>query len=172
MTLRRAVTLRRALTWLARAALLFVCAVSAVVLHWPAPSGVSGEARGAVRGVWSIAGAFADRMPSVPDVLEPFASDKTIHFGVFFVLAFLWSSSRALAKAWSARSAMLIVIVLSAYAGIGELAQVLEGRIADPWDWLANVLGTLCGVAALGSSWELGRRARDVLVPRLASIRA
>jgi VanZ family protein len=154
---------RRIALMLIRTVLVISCIATAVVLHLPAPSGVSADARGTVRSAWSAAGDAADAAsPFVPDVVTPLVSDKTIHFGLFVVLAALWASSRTLSGRWNMRGAMMIVGILSLYAGVGELAQIAEGRIADWGDWLANVLGAIAGVGVVALARTAARRLAPV----------
>ena len=145
---------RRAAIWILRGALGLTLLVTAVVLHLPGPSGVSGAAQEDVRGVWQMAGrvghAVASHLPDIPDFLGPLFSDKTIHLGLFVALSFLWASARALGRSLDRRGAWIVFGGLALYAGVGEWAQGLEGRIADPWDWVANLVGAAIGTVAVG----------------------
>lgn len=58
-------------------------------------------------------------------------------------------------------------MLLSAYAGAGELAQGLGGRIPELGDWIANVIGAGLGVVVVMLGAELVRRLRAPRVPRV-----
>jgi hypothetical protein len=147
------VTTRARVVVALRAALAVSWFGAAVITHLPAPKGVAGApgAQRAVTGVWQAAGRAARWLGRlVPDglidLVSPFVSDKTIHFGISLVLAFLWAAIRATDGRLDRRSAAAIAVVLTLYAGLSELAQSAMGRIADPGDFLANALGAVLGV--------------------------
>lgn len=88
-----------------------------------------------------------------------FGLDKVAHFGAYAALAFalgLWPK----AQAWRihpARTALIIIILASAYGAIDELHQsYVPGRDASVYDWLADTLGAGFGAAAL-AWWQRGR---------------
>ena len=74
----------------------------------------------------------------------PFA-DKVLHagiFGVFGIFVFL-----ATGRAWVA------IIIASLYGATDEWHQVyIDGRIADLWDWVADIIGAGIGVSLLSLS--------------------
>ena len=156
---------RRALALLCRLALGATLLASAVALHLPAPSGVSGQRQADVRGVWTGFGRLARALGGLlPDVDTELSldwiggGDKVIHFALFFALALFWTSARALSRTLGRRSALTIFCVLALYAAVGEAAQALEGRIADVGDWVANVIGAAIGVGAVWIAWRALRR--------------
>lgn len=87
----------------------------------------------------------------IPDVVrEAQVSDKSLHFLAYMVLAFLfWSALRPAEKAHWRRPAMWwILLALAAYALVDEALQYfVEGRSPDWHDVLANIVGTLAGLA-------------------------
>lgn len=100
-------------------------------------------------------------LPSTPAAAQPYIpsqSDKALHFLCFFALTatfyFILDTSRR-------RVIQITLIVCTLVLGVGsEVAQGLlpNDREFDPWDVLANVLGSL---AALGLASSYHRRASD-----------
>jgi VanZ family protein len=75
--------------------------------------------------------------------------DKLVHFGGYFVLAFLmsWAWSGGTRLGW--RGLLAVFVAASAYGAIDELTQeFVETRYADLMDWVANTCGAAAGVAA------------------------
>lgn len=82
-------------------------------------------------------------------------TDKVLHFAAFGVLAllfWLWLSTRA--RPLTPASVWIAAAVLIPYATIDEFTQQFVGRHSDIADWLANVAGITCVLAAL----EIRRR--------------
>lgn len=163
-------TRRRLAVWLARAGLGLCLAVELVALHFPTPSGVAGdpEAERSVRGAWTLAADvarwLAERVPdAVGAALSPLVDDKTVHLGLFLGLGLLWAAERRLCRALDARASALMIAVLVVYAALGEASQVLAGRVADPRDLVANVVGAVLGVGAVALGTGALRR-RPALV--------
>ncbi len=79
---------------------------------------------------------------SIPDS-EIASLDKLVHFGVFFVLAWLWMPPSA--GKWASAQVSLGGTM---YAAFTELYQgwLPWERTPDPFDFLANVVGLLLGV--------------------------
>ncbi|KIX07575.1 uncharacterized protein Z518_02228 [Rhinocladiella mackenziei CBS 650.93] len=100
-------------------------------------------------------------LPSTPAAAQPYIpsqSDKALHFICFFALTatfyFILDTSRR-------RVIHLTLIVCTLFLAVGsEVAQGLlpNDREFDPWDVLANVLGSL---AALGLASTYHRRAAE-----------
>ncbi len=84
----------------------------------------------------------------VPGERIPFL-DKLVHAAVFAAVA------AAGPRAGLSRGALAVALI--AHAGVSELVQhhLLPGRTGDPWDSVADLAGTLVGLAAVGSP---GRR--------------
>jgi VanZ family protein len=79
-----------------------------------------------------------DRMPKF--------SDKVMHFGAYFGLAFLFSLWRASRRGWDAWSPMLVVVVIALYGVADELLQGPVNRSPEVADWTADVIGAIGGV--------------------------
>jgi VanZ family protein len=105
--------------------------------------------------VYWIALLAATHYPRVPMPGELPQSDKALHFVAFGVLAFLfWRFLAARARPLTAASVWIAALVLGAYATLDELTQQFVGRHTDLADWVANLAGIACVLAAL----ELRRR--------------
>ncbi len=79
--------------------------------------------------------------------------DKSVHAGMFFVLALLLA--QAFAGNGSPKRYLLWAVIISAAYGIGtEIMQGLEalGRRADPIDMLANTIGAIA--ATFYAQWR------------------
>ena len=75
--------------------------------------------------------------------------DKVVHFGFFFGGAGLLSAAVFLSKKPSWKQLVIIVTVALSLIGIwDEFHQsfFMNRTGNDPWDWLADTLGALCGV--------------------------
>ena len=96
-----------------------------------------------------VAAAFTVTHVPLPDVAIPRDSDKLVHLALFAPLALLlaaWRVTRRdrppVAAAWSAGLCLL-------YAAGDELTQQLvPGRSGDPFDFLADAVGTGLGLLA------------------------
>ncbi|MCE9557223.1 MAG: VanZ family protein [Planctomycetes bacterium] len=90
----------------------------------------------------------ATHVPKVPEIkLEQ--GDKLVHSAAYAVLALL------AAVCWSAWRSPLrkldflwLFAALATYAAIDEITQTPFGRQADFHDWLADLVGIACGIAA------------------------
>ncbi len=82
-------------------------------------------------------------------------SDKLLHFGAYALLAALWLA--ALRATWPAAGrrgqAWLAALAATAYGATDEWHQsFVVGRVADPWDWVADAAGAAT-VALLVTVW-------------------
>jgi VanZ family protein len=90
--------------------------------------------------------------PSHPNILNVIA-----HFGEYLVLAVLLtlalnSPGQALWK-----TALIALAIASLYGGSDEIHQLfVEGRSADPLDWVTDTLGALVG--AIATVWLISAR--------------
>lgn len=141
-------SVRRRLLWACRLGLAVWLVVVLVALHAPTPSAVP-----ASRGLWEGAGAL---LPEAPDALRGLVGDKTLHVALFAPLGALWLGCRRLAR----RPAVWVGPGLLALAISSELLQQLGGRIADPWDIVADLVGSLLGAAAVQAVVLARRSAR------------
>lgn len=88
----------------------------------------------------------------MPEVSHRF-SDKTGHFTAYGMLAFLLIRSAVLSGRMSNRTGRWFVIILLIGSLYGSLLEVLQGvmylgRSFEYYDILANVTGTVAGLAA------------------------
>jgi|GEM_PF-409051 len=78
--------------------------------------------------------------------------DKVFHFCAYLGLAFLLSTM--IAAIWSKHERgwnglkrySLVLIPAAIYGVLDELTQPAVGRTADPWDWIADMLGATTGL--------------------------
>lgn len=149
------------MTWLLRklaaVGATVATAITLLATHWPTPRAVEGgENAGAeaVRSSWRSLGEAADRMPSVPSVLDPLFDDKVLHLLLFFWPALLWSLS--LGRRILGPAGRKLVAVLTVWSVLDEATQSLTGREVEWADAATNLLGVVLGVglAALGARWR------------------
>jgi len=99
-------------------------------------------------------------------------SDKLVHSGAFFGLAILVCTFWA-ARSGSNRVNLFVVFAgLAFYALLDEVSQIPVGRDCDPLDWLADMAGTLLGIAIFAlATWKSRRATCDdtLVVPRRIS---
>lgn len=86
-------------------------------------------------------------LPRIPGL------DKVLHAGGYGLLGILfyraYRSRWPSASGWATANASLISAAV--YGFTDELHQsFVPSRTADPWDWLADTLGALLGIAAYG----------------------
>ena len=70
----------------------------------------------------------------------PDGSDKSIHLVAFAALVFPFARTRRFGLTWP-------LIGGSFFGGLIEVIQPLFGRSADMYDWIADILGVICGIA-------------------------
>ena len=71
--------------------------------------------------------------------------DKIAHFAGFALLS--WLLVHLLTQRMSARLAVLVTaLVLAAYGALDELTQPPFQRSADPWDFIADMVGCFTGI--------------------------
>lgn len=98
---------------------------------------------------WTLAFVVTHIPPLFPRGDEqpefPIGPDKVVHFGGFLTLAFLLSN--VLARGLGPAASTSVVLVICGLYGIfDEISQPPFGRTADPWDWVADLLGAGAGV--------------------------
>lgn len=93
---------------------------------------------------------FAATHWPLPPGAIPQGADKLYHFGAYGLLAFLvlagWELS--IKQRLEPKHFFAVWLAGAAYGVVDELTQIPVGRSADPRDWLADVVGVVCGVAA------------------------
>jgi len=90
--------------------------------------------------------------------------DKLIHFVAYAGLATLVTLSWSTVRTIHRRELLVAAIVLAVLGALDEWTQQLPGvnRNADLMDWVADILGILCGLAlALVIYRRWGRQGRD-----------
>ena len=102
----------------------------------------------------------ATHLPPRTPLLPGAYLDKVAHFSAYALLAFLiacyWQSSAG----WLGREHFLwIAIACAIVAVIDELLQIPVGRECSFFDWLADTLGALSGIAAF-AAWRRYRHSR------------
>jgi VanZ family protein len=115
--------------------------------------------------IWSIVIFIACAMPGkdVPysSLLELLAIDKWVHAAIFFVLVILLMRGM---KFTYPRAAHMTVVFFALAIAIpyGGLLEIMQGaffadRSADPYDFIANLFGAVCGVLLyrrLAARWQ------------------
>ena len=77
----------------------------------------------------------------------PLGTDKLVHVALYATLG--WLTARALRADGLVRGSAvaLALAALAAFGGVDELHQsLIPGRGADPFDWLADVIGAAVGL--------------------------
>lgn len=108
--------------------------------------------------IYWLALVVATHYPKPPAIpLEQ--GDKLVHLAAYAVLALLAS------VCWSAWRTPLrkldllgLFAVLAFYAALDELTQPPFGRQTDVLDWIADLVGIACGIAAYAVVSRLSRR--------------
>lgn len=87
-----------------------------------------------------------EQLPKTPDVI---GFDKLIHFGLFFVLTFLWYRVGEENRHGKLNKIKFITNYLVFGIGVAILVEYLQrfipGRAFDLWDMVANLLGGAVG---------------------------
>ncbi len=97
--------------------------------------------------IWPVVIGYLCLMPSadipkVNIVIPHF--DKVVHFGLFFILGYVWSKPSGF---WKFRLSLWLIVVGFIYGGLIEVVQysLIEGRSGDWVDWMADNIGLLSG---------------------------
>ncbi|TWU11403.1 VanZ like family protein [Symmachiella macrocystis] len=83
--------------------------------------------------------------PTVPSGVAE-VSDKLLHYLAYGGLAFLLAMDQNARGPLTWRRRGQIFAVVAVYAALDELLQIPVGRTADIRDWVADILGALCGL--------------------------
>jgi VanZ family protein len=86
-------------------------------------------------------------IPKIPEPLEVGGSDKFLHYGAYAGLAFLLAAWWTGAGRLSLGTATVLLAICLGYGVLDEQAQDFVGRDCDLWDWVADAIGTLTGLA-------------------------
>lgn len=90
---------------------------------------------------------IATHLPKVPSAVEA-VSDKTWHFVAYSILSVLlaWALSRRYRGVFYHSGVVMGIIAV--YGVIDEVLQIPVGRHCDLHDWMADMIGAICGCAA------------------------
>ncbi len=101
--------------------------------------------------LWALAMITATSIPSLPTPSLPLipAQDKVFHFAEYLVLGFLsLRSAQGMGKPLSVPTLMQVAGAGLLFGLLDELHQIpLPGRDASPYDFLADAVGVVLGVA-------------------------
>lgn len=89
-------------------------------------------------------------IPDVPTFLSLFKPDKLIHVFIYCVFVFLWIKGLSAQEQFLFLRKYPVIISMNMgvfLGGITELMQewMIPGRIASPYDFIANILGCFLG---------------------------
>ncbi len=79
------------------------------------------------------------------NLTSPGNLDKLLHFVAYAGLSFLVGVWLSAMERWNWRTILLAFLGLAVLAGLDELTQPWAGRIADWYDWHADLLGLMTG---------------------------
>jgi VanZ family protein len=97
--------------------------------------------------LWAVVILVITTVP-VPAVGAPEGTDKGIHGLLYLVLGFLAGRSLLAARTVPVWQLLALVVGLAAFGAVDEAHQMmLSERTPDIRDWIADVLGSLAGVA-------------------------
>jgi VanZ family protein len=109
---------------------------------------------------YALALVVSTHIPAPPEVLVPKISDKWLHLIVYAGLAFLVCLNGSLRRAMGWRQCAAIIGFLAAFAALDEVTQIPFNRTCDPWDWVADMIGTLAAMAVFMAAAALYRLRR------------
>jgi VanZ family protein len=98
-------------------------------------------------------------VPRLQPILVMRNSDKVLHAAAYAGLAFLLALAWSRRRTFGMRQMLAVLAILAVYAGFDETTQPLVGRTADWADWVADVSGTLAGLAVFAGVRAVWRRA-------------
>jgi VanZ family protein len=110
-----------------------------------------------VLSVYWMALFAATHVPHVPPPVPPH-SDKWLHIAAFAVLAALFAWTWSLRAPFGWRQGLAVLVILAVYGAVDEVTQPYTGRYASVADWIADVIGIVCGLAAFVAGGRLFRR--------------
>ena len=84
-------------------------------------------------------------VPTVPAGVAK-VSDKLLHYLAYGGLAFLLAMDQNARGPLTGRRRCQIFVIVAVYAALDELLQIPVGRTADVRDWVADILGAVCGL--------------------------
>ena len=109
--------------------------------------------------VWAVVILVISSVP-IPAVGAPEGTDKGVHGLLYLVLGFLAGRSLLAGRSTPVWQLLALLIALAAFGAIDEAHQMLlAARTADVRDWVADVLGSIVGVALAVAYAVRGARA-------------
>jgi len=104
-------------------------------------------------GLWLVLQLTLTSLPgSAIPINLPHPLDWIGHFSMYFGLGFLVARAGVL-RSWPARRLLLVALVISVFAALDELHQLLiPGRDAEVGDWIVDTLG---GSLGLSAGWQV-----------------
>ena len=99
----------------------------------------------ALLGCYALALLVGTHLPHPPEAISAGTIDKPIHVIAYAGLAFLVSLNWRLRHAFGWRQRIMILVLIAVFGAIDEITQIPVGRECDIIDWLADILGTVCG---------------------------
>jgi VanZ family protein len=117
---------------------------------------------GLTTAAYALVLVFATHYPKPEQLLGPNApGDKTLHFIAYGVLGLLAAATLAAWRGWSVRDGLRLAATLAAFGAIDEMTQPFFSRAADPLDWVYDLIGIACGLAAVAAVAWFARRGRE-----------
>ena len=109
--------------------------------------------------LWAVVILVISSLP-VPAVGAPAGTDKGVHGLLYLVLGFLAGRSLLAGRATPAWQLLALLVALAAFGAVDEAHQtLLAERTADVSDWVADVVGSIVGLAFAVAHAVRGARA-------------
>lgn len=81
-------------------------------------------------------------------IAQPRVWDKLLHFAAYGGLTFLLAFPVTMRSGPSLGAYVYLLVIAACYGAVDELGQILvPGRAADIWDWVADMVGAVAGLA-------------------------
>ncbi|HEX3726400.1 MAG TPA: VanZ family protein [Pirellulales bacterium] len=102
-------------------------------------------------------------LPRGDDLIPPSVSDKFVHCTAYAILSvlILWNWSLRASLRWP--QYLVVVGALGMFAIVDEVTQIPVGRDCDHLDWIADMMGTLGGLAVMIAATALLRASHQRL---------
>lgn len=117
---------------------------------------------GLTTAAYTLVLVLATHYPKPEELLGRHApSDKTLHFMAYGVLGLLAAATVAAWRGWTIRDGLRLAAALAAFGAIDEMTQPFFSRAADPLDWVYDLIGIACGLAAVAAVASVARGGRE-----------
>src|SRR5258708_4472319 len=113
-----------------------------------------------VLGAYWLALVIGTHVPRPPQVILVGTSDKVLHLGAYAGLAFFFCWNVFLRRAIGWRTLAGAWLAATVFGAVDELTQIPVGRECDFFDWTADALGALAGIAIFLAAWAVYKAAR------------